>query len=343
MVSQKKVQAVKEVSEQLKQHPVIGVLDMFKLPARQLHQIRNRLRGKAMIRMVKKRLIALALKESGLRGAESLGEKLQGEPALIMTDMNPFKLAHLISESKSEAPAREGDIAPRDIVVRAGPTPLPPGPVIGELQKARIPAMIEGDKIHIREDTTIAREGDVIDAPLAGVMAKLGVMPMEVGLNLLAAWEKGEIYDREILFIPQEAYVNDLVAAHQRAFSLSLNTGWPARETLPLLLGRAHQEARSLAMAAGILTSETVKPLLARAKAQADALKAAAKPVEEAGPEPEGKEAPGQESEEKAKSEPEEREETEPKEAGEEKPKADEKKKPKEEPPEEKPGKKEKK
>jgi large subunit ribosomal protein L10 len=286
MVSQRNVLTVKDVSEQLKQYPVIGVLDMFKLPASQLHQIRSMLRGKAVIRMVKKRLILLALKESGLNGVEALGERLRGEPALIMTEMNPFGLARLISTSKSEAPAKEGDIAPRDIAVKAGPTALPPGPVIGELQKAKIPAMIEGDKIHIREDTLVATEGQAIDGVLAGVLSKLGITPMEIGLNLLAAWERGDVYDSEILFIPQESYLNDLGRAHQDALNLALSTGWPNRETVPLLLSRAHQEALNLALAAEIPTSETVGPLLARASAQAGALKAAAKPVGETHQEP---------------------------------------------------------
>ncbi len=307
MVSQRNALTVKDVSEQLRQYPVIGILDMFKLPASQLHQIRNMLRGKAVIRMVKKRLIILALKDSGIRGVEALGERLQGEPALIMTEMNPFSLARLIGKSKSEAPAKEGDVAPRDIEVKAGPTPLPPGPVIGEFQKAKIPAMIEGDKIHIREDTLVASEGQVIDSLLASVLSKLGITPMEIGLNLLAAWEKGEVYDRDILFIPQESYLNDLMAAHRGAFNLALNTGYPTSETVPLLLARAHQEALNLALAAGIPTSETVGPLLASAHAQAEALKAAAKPTEEPETTPgeAGEEAPQEEGKPDAQPEPE--------------------------------------
>jgi large subunit ribosomal protein L10 len=296
MVSQKNVQTVKEVSEQLKQYPVVGILNMHALPASQLHQIRSKLRGKAVIRMVKKRLIILALKESGLKGADALGERIRGEPALVMTELNPFKLAQIISKNKSSAPAKDGDIAPTDIMVNAGPTPLPPGPVIGELQKAKIPAMIEGDKIHVREDTVIAKEGDEINALLAGVMAKLGMTPMEIGLNLLAAWEDGTVYESDILFIPQEKYVQDLVSAHQGAFNLAYNIGYPTKETLPLLLSRAHQEASSLAMAAGILTKETVQPLLAKAHAQMEALKSRAGVTEVPSEEP-AKEEPGPEAE----------------------------------------------
>jgi large subunit ribosomal protein L10 len=295
MVSQRNALTVKDVSEQLKKYPVIGILDMFKLPAGQLHHIRGMLKGKAVIRMVKKRLMVLALKESGLRGIDALGDRIQGEPALIMTEMNPFGLARLIGESKSEAPAKGGDIAPRDITVRAGPTPLLPGPVIGELQKAKIPAMIEGDKIHIREDTVVAREGQEIDSLLAGVLSKLGIMPMEIGLNLIAVWERGNIYGRDILFIPQESYLNDLTAAHARAFSLALNLTYPTAETLPLLLSRAHQEARNLALETGTLTSETARPLLAMAHAQAEALKAESGLKDDArASEPEGKKLTGQ-------------------------------------------------
>jgi large subunit ribosomal protein L10 len=258
MVSQKNVQMVKEVSEQIRKYPVIGIIDMHSLPASQLHHIRTLLRGKAVIRMVKKRIIVLALKESGLRGTDVLSETLQGEPALIMSEMDPFRLARMVEENKSEAPARGGDIAPRDIVITAGPTPLPPGPVIGELQKAKIPASIEGDKIHVRQDTVVAREGEEIGVVLAGVLAKLGITPMEIGLNLVAAWEDGTVYGKDILF------------------NLAYGTGYPTAYTMPLLLSKAHNEAYSLAMQAGILTSETVGPLVSRAHAQAEALVAKA-------------------------------------------------------------------
>ncbi len=272
MVSTKNKQTVKEVTEQLKQSPVIGILNMHALPASQLSSIRNKLRGKATIRMVKKSLIKLAIRDSGIRGIEPLSERLEGQPALLLSDLDPFRLARVISENKSEAPAKEGDIAPREIRVTAGPTALPPGPVIGDLQKAKIPASIEGDKIHIKQDTVVAKEGDEISGILAGVLSKLGVTPMEIGLDLTAAWEDGLVYGKDVLFVPQEKYVNDMIAAHQMAFSLAFSIGFPTKETMPLLLTKAHQEAYNLCIEAGIMTEETVRPVLARAHAQMEAL-----------------------------------------------------------------------
>ena len=68
----------------------------------------GKLKGKAKIRVVKKRLIALALKEAKIKGSDTLSEKLQGSPALLFSEVNPFKLARIITENKSEAPAKPG-------------------------------------------------------------------------------------------------------------------------------------------------------------------------------------------------------------------------------------------
>lgn len=273
MASEKKIQTVKEVGEQLEKYQVIGMLNMFKLPAKQLYEIREKLRGEAVIRMVKKRLITLILKECKLKGLDKLEEHIQGEPAFLFSNTDPFKLARIISESKSPATAKPGDIAPKDIEIKAGPTSLSAGPVIGELQRAKIPAGVEGEKIVIKQDVVVAKEGDAIDKTLANVLAKLGVEPMEIGLNLVAVYSDGTIYGKDVLFIPKEKYLDDIMQAHARAFNLTLNIGYPTKENIGLLLSKAHQEATSLATAAGVVTKETLKPLISKAHKQASAIK----------------------------------------------------------------------
>ena len=59
MVSEKKREVVKEVQELAKTHKVIGILDMHKVPAKQLFEIRKKLKGHAKIRVVKKRVIKI--------------------------------------------------------------------------------------------------------------------------------------------------------------------------------------------------------------------------------------------------------------------------------------------
>jgi large subunit ribosomal protein L10 len=272
MVSEKKKKDAKEVGELLSSHKVIGLLDMHKLPAKQLYEMRKKMKGHAKIRVLKKRVIKIALSNSRLDGINHLAEKMRGEPALLFTNENPFKLAMTLNESKSMAPAKPGDIAPHDIEVKAGPTSLPVGPAIGELQRLKIPAGVEGDKIVVRKDTVLVKEGEAIQKPIADILAKLGIEPMEIGLNLIIVWENGILYSKDLLSIPPSKYLDDLKACHSMAFNLAFNINYYTRDTVPLFLSKAYREALSLAENAGIIVPESVHGLFAKAKAQHDIL-----------------------------------------------------------------------
>ncbi len=299
MVSEKKKQKVKEVTAELKSYSAIGIIDMHCLPGRQLFQIRNKLRGKAVIKMIKKRLIARALKNSKLKGIDEIIPTIQGEPALLLSNENPFKLAKVIAESKSKAAAKPGDVAPNDIEIKAGPTSLMAGPVIGELQRAKIPAAVEDGKIAVKQDVVVAKAGEEISKGLADILSKFGIEPMEIGLNLVSIWEDGYIYPNELLFISTEKYMEDMLAAHSRAFALTLSVGYFTKGNIDMLLSKAHGEAVALATEANILTSETVKPLLAKADAQANAIKGMIKGLAPAEEKPKAEEAKPDEKGEK--------------------------------------------
>ncbi len=274
MVSEKKKKLVQELKAELKKWPVVGIINMHKLPARQLYFLKKKLSEKAKIRMVKKRLIMFALKDSGQNNLAELSSFIRDEPALLMTSENPFRVARLLEQAKTSALAKPGDIASRDIVVPAGPTPLMPGPVIGEFQKAKIPAGVEGGKIAVKSDTLVAKEGDVIAKEVADILAKLGIEPIEIGLNLLAVWENGDIYPKDILFIPQEQYVEDIRTAATHTLNLTVNINYPTRENIVLLISKASSNARALSTEAGIITQDTVGTVLAKAEREAETLKA---------------------------------------------------------------------
>ncbi|NIO21498.1 MAG: 50S ribosomal protein L10 [Candidatus Aenigmarchaeota archaeon] len=273
MVSERKKEKVKKLEEELKKYPVIGLLDMFKLPSRQLQEMRDKLKGRGKIRMVRKSIMKRALENVDKKGIKELEKKIENQPALLFSDADPFDLARIIESSKSFAAAKEGDVAPKDIIVKAGKTNLKAGPVIGELQRVKIPAGVEGENIIVKEDVVVVRYGETIEKGVADVLMKLGVEPIEISLNLLAVWDHGVIYPKEILFIPLEKYENDVRIAYQNAFNLSLNIGFVTKDNVPFLLSKAYSEAMILAREAGLVTKETVGGLLARAHSQMLALK----------------------------------------------------------------------
>jgi len=269
MVSKKKLTEVEEIKKMIEKYPVVGMLDLFKMPSAQLQSIRRLLRGKAVIKMYKKRLISRAFDEK----LKKLEEFAPNEPTLIFTGMNPFKLFSLLKKNKSKTYAKANDIAQDDILINAGPTNLPAGPAIGELQRAKIPAMIKEGKIHVREDTVVVKRGEVISSTLANILKKLDIKPMLIGINVLGIWENGTIFGKDVLDVDEEEYLQNIRNAYFNALNLSVNICYVNKESVKLLIQKAYQECKNLGINANIFDKDIVDDLIRKAGVQACSLK----------------------------------------------------------------------
>jgi len=274
-VSETKKKIVAELTNLIKNNSIVGIVDMENLPARQLQTMKEKLRSTVTLRMSKKRLMRIAIEnvKGDKKGIEELEKHFKGMPALICTEKSPFELFKTLKKNKSSAPAKAGQTAPADIKVSAGPTPFAPGPVIGELGNLGIRSKIENNKIVITEDSIVAKEGEVISEKLAGILARLDIRPIEVGLNLIAVYDHGEILTKEILDIDEEAYINDMKAAHTNAFTLATEISYPAKGVVELLIAKAHNETKTLALEQEIVNDETKDALMQKAENSANALK----------------------------------------------------------------------
>ena len=274
MVSQKKIDQTKELSESLKNYPVVGLLDLYKLPSRQLQFIRRDLRDQVEILMRKKCVVERSLKEAkDKKGLTKLLESDAKKPALILTNMNPFKLFKILDQNKSPTYAKPGDIAPMDIVVPAGATKLPAGPAIGDFQRAKVPAMVKEGKIHVRKATTVAKKGEEIKQEISDILKKVDIQPMEIGVNLVMAWEDGVVFGRDVLAIDEVEYLNKLQLAYNHAINLSVNTGYPTKESVEIMIGKAFREAKTLGVECNILDKGVIEELLKKAQIHAQSLK----------------------------------------------------------------------
>ncbi len=274
MVSQKKIESTKNLTEQLKKYSVVGLLDLYKLPSRQLQFIRRDMRGQAEIFMRNKCIIDRSLKESkDKKGLEKLLDLDVKEPALILTVMNPFKLFKILDQNKSPTYAKPGDIAPKDIVIPEGPTNLPAGPAIGDLQRAKIPAMVQDGKIHVRQETKLAKKGEKIKPEVADILKKLNIQPMEIGVNLLAAWEDGTVFGKNVLAVDETEFLNKLQLAYTHAINMSVNIGYTTKQSIKIMIQKAFREAKTLGTECNILDKGVIEELLKKAQIHAQSLK----------------------------------------------------------------------
>ncbi|AEH06019.1 50S ribosomal protein L10 [Methanothermococcus okinawensis] len=271
-----KIEEVNNLKKLLKEGNVVALADMMEVPARQLQEIRAKIRGKMILRMSRNTLIKRAIEEVAEETNNpefaKLAEHIAKGAAIIVTDMNPFKLYKTLEESKTPAPIKGGAVAPCDIVVEKGSTGMPPGPFLGELKSAGLPAVIEKGKIAIREDTVIVKEGEVVPHKVAVVLSALGIKPTKVGLNLLAAYEDGVIYTPDVLKIDEDEFVQKIQKAFNSAFNLSVNAAIPTTETIETILQKAFRDAKAVSIESAFLTDKTTDDILGKAYSQMLAL-----------------------------------------------------------------------
>lgn len=267
-IAEWKKDEVKNLKNLIESYPVVGMANLSDIPAPQLQKMRQSLRGNAQVKMSRKTLMDLALNKSKKTKVKILVKHMEGQPALIFTDMNPFKLYKILERSKTPAPARAGSIATSNIVVPKGDTGFMPGPILGELQKIGIPAKIDKGKIVITEDKTIVAEGEEISTDVASMLTRLEIYPLEVGIDLRAAYEDETIYTSDILYIDENKTLSDIKNAYSQAFNLSVNGLVYNKVSTPALLAKAAMQSLNLALNAEILTSKTSNTLLAKAYSQ---------------------------------------------------------------------------
>ncbi len=274
-VSENKKKTVDRIAKLIADYPIVGAVNMENLPAPQLQTMRAQLRGKVEIFMAKRRLIRIAIEKvkEKKQGIEGLEKHLKGMPALIFTKDNPFTLFKTLKKSKSKAPAKAGQTAPNDIIVKAGPTPFAPGPIIGELGSLGIKCGVEGGKVAIKEDSIVAKEGEKISPKQAELLTRLGIEPMEVGLGLTATYEDGTIFTKDILDIDEEKFRKDLDIAAVGAINLSINAGYPTKDNISLMIGKAFNDAKALGIEQNIIDEGIIDEILAKAARQMHSLK----------------------------------------------------------------------
>jgi large subunit ribosomal protein L10 len=246
MVKEQKMKAVEELKKRLESAKVIGVLDLNKLPSKQYQEIHRHVRDNAEFVKVKKSTLLRTIESSTKPNMKEFEKLIPTQPAIIFTEMDPFKFFMTATRQKSVTYAKEGDVADEEILVSAGPTGLMPGPVISEFAKAKIPAGVEDGKIAIKKDTIVARKGDAISKDLANILRKLRIQPIKVGLNIAAVYDHGTIYLKDVLSLAGQGYIDSLAAAHQKAMNLSVAAGYPTSQNVKLLLAKAYRESQAL-------------------------------------------------------------------------------------------------
>lgn len=236
-VSDVKKKELKEIIEKIKNHKTIMVVSVKGLPSRQFQDIKKKIRKKGTITISKKSLIRRAIEESKVEGIKPLENYVNECCALLYTNDDAFEISGILSRETSPQKAKAGQEAPEDIEVKAGPTSLLPGPDISALSAVGLAPKVEGGKIAVMQDKVIAKKGAIITDAVASIMAKLDIIPFEVGIEPVAAFMDGQVYGD--IKIDSDALVSEMLSMYGRALPFAVELGYVTTETLDFMLGKA--------------------------------------------------------------------------------------------------------
>jgi len=265
-VTLEKAKEVEEIKDFMQQYKVLGVASLQKVRAPQLQELRRKLQDSARLRVIKNTIVKRAIAEcKDMPGLKGLEEHLTSSNVFLFTNLNPFKLALLLQKSRVKTTAKAGDTAAHDVIVPAGNTGLPPGPIISQFAAVGLPTRIEAGSVWVTHGTLVAKKGDIIEARLASVLSKLGLKPVEAGLTMKAVCDDGLIITEEQMRLNLEEVRRGIEEAHALALNLSLNTAFPTPENMALLLQKGHHEAYALALNGWVSTRDTIADLIRKA------------------------------------------------------------------------------
>ena len=241
-IPESKIKSVKELLKLMKEKKTILIASIKNLPTSQFQEISKKMRGKAVIKVLKKSLVLRALDQNGNKEMETLRASVDDSTAILFSDLDSFELAAELIEGKSPAKAKIGQEAPKDIEIEAGPTDLVPGPAISELGALGIQIQIEKGKIHIKEPKVIVKKGEKISAGAVGLMNKLDIKPFSIGFLPVSAFDVQEKKFYGSINVDKEGTLANLKTSFSKALAFAVEIGHFSGETIKFIIGKARRQ-----------------------------------------------------------------------------------------------------
>lgn len=266
-----------------------------------MQQIRIALRGSAVVLMGKNTMMRKAIRGHIENNAalDKILPHIKGNVGFVFTKGDLNEIREKLIENKVRAPARNGAIAPCEVIIPAQNTGLGPEKT-NFFQALSIPTKISKGTIEIINDVPILKVGDKVGASEATLLNMLNISPFSYGLLIQQVYDSGSIFSPDILDIKPE----DLRAKFQQGVAnlaaVSLAIGYPTIASAPHSIANGFKNLLALAAVTDVdfKQAETIKEYIKDPSKFAAAAATAAPAASAAAPAAKKEEAKKEESEE---------------------------------------------
>ncbi|KAF7509523.1 hypothetical protein GJ744_007923 [Endocarpon pusillum] len=218
----------------LDEYKSIFIVQVDNVSSQQMHEIRQSLRGEAVVLMGKNTMVRRAIKGfvSDFPEYERLLPHVKGNVGFIFTNNDLKDTRAKILANKVAAPARAGAVAPLDVFVPAGNTGMEPGKT-SFFQALGVPTKIARGTIEITTDLKLVEAGNKVGASEATLLNMLNISPFTYGMSITQVYEEGQTFSPDVLDIEPSQLLKSLTSAIATITAISLAANYP---TLPSVM-----------------------------------------------------------------------------------------------------------
>merc|ERR1712240_292683 len=216
------------------EYPKAFIVNADNVGSKQMQNIRQALRGKAVVLMGKNTMMRKAIRghlESN-PGLEKLLPIIKNNVGFVFTKEDLPEIRQVLLDHKVQAPARAGAVAPLDVKVPAQTTTLGPEKT-SFFQALSIPTKITKGTIEILNEVSLIKEGEKVGQSESTLLNMLNVSPFTYGLVIENVYDSGTIFSPAILDITDDDIIAKFMMGVRNIATVSLAIGYPTAASAP--------------------------------------------------------------------------------------------------------------
>lgn len=208
---------------------------------------------------------------------EVLLPHIKGNVGFVFTNGDLSEIRNKLSSVKVRSAAKNGAIAPCDVIVPAGPTGQDPAKT-SFFQALSIPTKISRGVIEIVNDVHLVKVGSKVTASQAVLLQMLNILPFEYALAARSIYDDGSVMPAAVLDITDQEIINRFRNGVASVAALSLQLGYPTVASVPYALTSSFRNILAISMATSYTfpQAQKLKEILSNPEAMAAALASAA-------------------------------------------------------------------
>jgi len=216
------------------EYPKAFIVNADNVGSKQMQQIRQALRGKAVILMGKNTMMRKAIRGhiENNPGLERLLPVIKNNVGFVFTKEDLTEVRTLLLENKVQAPARAGAVAPLDVKVPAQTTTLGPEKT-SFFQALSIPTKITKGTIEILNEVSLIKEGEKVGQSECTLLNMLNISPFTYGLVIENVYDSGTVFAPNVLDITNADIIARFVSGVRNIACVSLAIGYPTAASAP--------------------------------------------------------------------------------------------------------------